>query len=321
MRPTHHGLKLGLPLLIAGTITTDIARIHWSINITSWLLLGLGTVFAALGAVHAYLAPCPTCRTRTLPRPLDRTATTISRYTGWPLALCALLAALLLPVVPGDASEHFADTRFNWGQEIPRWLLVLLFTGFMAAVRYDRVNHPDVPRKTPLTRFLKERGKALVHKGHWFYAGTAALAAGALFLPTKGIWGSIGNFLFLLTLFMQYTNAQHGKNLCEQCVTEFRADAAEHAEQRRWKFAAVHKVDPWAVALGLAYMLGVLLLPHLWKGVIGCAYFLLVGFMALQIRFHSSYRPWCPYCRRGGGSGDEETESTPDPSQGRPVPA
>jgi hypothetical protein len=46
--------------------------------------------------------------------------------------------------------------------------------------------------------------------------------------------------------------------------------------------------------------------------------FLLVEYRA--IRLHSRLRPWCPYCRGGGGWDDPEQAPEPPDGHGLPVP-
>lgn len=166
---------------------------------------------------------------------------------------------------------------------------------------------------------LHRRG-GLVHRADWAFA-LLALSTGAcgFFPPT--VWSTALHVLLSgLTIFMLVAALVHGARLCERCVTEFVIDAPERAARHERRFWFFHQ-SAWGLAL-MMIPLGVSsFLDAPWRGV---GFTFVAGAQvasALLSRFHGSYQPWCPFCRRGRG-GDDETEAVPDPTggHGRPLP-
>jgi hypothetical protein len=320
---THHALKLLPFVAVANILTTDIKGRHWAINVASWVLLAAMAMLLAMGAIHAYLGhPCQLCKAKPaerLRRPHYRAVIAISRHAGLPLAVIVGSILAVVPMIWGD--PRYGDRIFEWKQDAVRASLSLAITMFLAAVRFDRANYPDRVRPTPITTFLRKRATGLIHKGHWLYLAAMIPLAATGFLPQTGAWGTLGYLSGMLSIGGQYINSQHGTTLCEECVTEFPTDAPEYAAQRKWRFTVFHR---WSGIRALLAVVAIIVVSHFlsrpWSGVAYLPLLLFVGLLVVMARFHSSYQPWCPYCRRGRGGDDPEVAPDPTGDHGRPLP-
>jgi hypothetical protein len=174
-------------------------------------------------------------------------------------------------------------------------------------------------RRARFVHLIHERASGLVHRADRIFIAVVLLSGVPAFVPATRLSTSIGLALSLLVIATLLFKRQHGARLCEQCVTEFTINAPEHAAQHRRRFRLFHTVTPFYLMLLPVAVAPLLEAP--WSGV---AYLpVVVGqvLLALVTRFHGAYQPWCPYCRRDDGGGDE-TEPAPDPSggHGRPLP-
>jgi hypothetical protein len=318
----HPALKIAFPLYCGSVITGDISDRHWSLSVASWTLLVVAIILLTLGGLHSYTAPCSHCRAKTpkqLKRWYYRAIPGFRRWAGPPLTVLVIIGFILSPMIIGDKTKMGGRT-FDWTGDAIRMGIELVLVAFFAAVRFDQVNFPDRPRKEHVTEFVREHGKKVMHRAHWVYAISFIPMAITSFGPTDGVWGSLGSFSTVVMVGASFVNQQHGMSLCEECVSDFRPDSAEYAEKRGWRFTAVHKYAPPIVLVGLLAVGAAIFLHRPTSSYLLVSYFVLAGSFALLVRFHGSYRPWCPYCRRGGG-GDSASEDVPDPSTNQPVPA
>ncbi|MDQ1041473.1 hypothetical protein QFZ75_007975 [Streptomyces sp. V3I8] len=161
----------------------------------------------------------------------------------------------------------------------------------------------------------------LRHRGDLIYFTSVVPASALLFVPGDGNW------LFLLRLLAStgmvagaLLGVHHSMILCERCVTDFRIDAADRAASRRWRFTAFHRASWGAVVVILGGSLARFFLDRPLDAVVASTTHFVVVIVVLLARFHGSYRPWCPYCRRGRGGKDPEEAPSPTGGHGRPLP-
>jgi len=174
--------------------------------------------------------------------------------------------------------------------------------------------------RTRLMNHLHNRASGLVHRMDWVFVSLALIAGASAFLPRTRWAAVVQAVLALVAVAGIFFKHQHGGRLCEQCVTAFPINAPEYADKRKKRFKAFH--SSWVIVPpALACCMASMLLESSWRGVVYMVPWVMQAGLALVARFHSSYQPWCPYCRDGGG-GEGEAESAPDPSggHGRPLP-
>jgi hypothetical protein len=319
----HHGLKLFPPLAAAGVVLSDIR------DRSIWIFLGgcLVAMLAAFAASLAYLhvsaaGDCPDCRRI----PEDRLKRWYYRawihFSRWAVQLlgAVILASMLAVTFLFPVRKH-AGEQFNWGADAVWFAAVLAGTVALSAVRFRRVHAAEVTPYTPVRNFFAGKGQGLRHKGEWFYIAVIIPMSALNFAPRYGVWDKVGGVAMLILVVATYAQMQHGMSLCAQCVTEFRTDAAEHAARHTWRFTAIHRVTPFLSGTGLVVMLfSETAGDSAWRGVFYLPLYASIISGMLLGRFHGSYQPWCPYCRRGGGG--EDSEMVPDPTgdHGRPLP-
>jgi hypothetical protein len=320
-RRAHILSKLTFLSIVICTFIGDIEDRHWALKTAYWVLNAATAILVLIAWEHAFRsAPCSACSTKPRPRWITAPVILFSRYAGFPLVAAGVLVCLIGPFFTDMAASR-NDTEFNWGYQaiMDTGAAVLLL--FLAAVRFDRARNPGAPRTASFTHVIRERGQKLMHKAHWLYLGASGPVLVAFFLPKHGIWSSIGFGCLVLLFTAGYIDQQHGRGLCEECVTEFRTDAAEYAEARRWRFTVLHKSN-WIFLLVMGAIAVSYVVPQPWRSVALGVGVVTGGVMTLFSRFHASYQPWCPYCRGGGKGSDEKApEPVPDPSSNQPVPA
>ncbi|WP_219729322.1 hypothetical protein [Streptomyces noursei] len=113
---------------------------------------------------------------------------------------------------------------------------------------------------------------------------------------------------------------RHSTTLCQSCVVEFRTDAAEYAQGRKWRFTAIHKLSRPVLLIALIGMMATMFLHGPWTTPTLAIVWMSLGGTVFLFRFHGAYQPWCPYCESGGGRGEREDVPAPDPAGGRGTP-
>lgn len=313
----HHMLKISSPLALAALLCVG-TRPHWALAVAGWTALLFAVVGVLISVAHA-MGTCPRCKPRKNPaRWYYRAWGAFGRHGLTPVFVAVLLsslgATLLLPESQGSGLEP--------SRAVGASAIVLAFTAYLSALRFTTVNYPEAPVRMPIETFFQGRGKGLVHHADRIALALAVVAMIMSFMPREGGPMNTARLaVSFLLLFAVEANQRHGMTLCEECVKNFRVDAAEYAHARVWRLKAVHRLGPVAFFL----ILGVFIASFLVEGIaMAFIMFLMYAqFIALILlgRFHGAYQPWCPVCRNGGG-GDDECEAHPTPTggNGRPLP-
>lgn len=319
-KTVHHALKAAWPLLAGGMLVPTYHQPWWVIG------LGMASIFFGvftlmLGIAHSFV-DCSFCKARPrerLTRPHYQLWSLYGRY-GWGSLTLVTLSWIVITAFDQDLVKHDSQTipaRVFWT------ILVTLIVMYVSARRFTALNY-GFARPRPIRHFVQTYCLPLMHKSQALIIVAMVLNLLALaLLPRKGPGSLFGVGMSMMLYGAVYLALRHAATLCEKCVEEVEIpiDAAEQAARNRWRFTVLHRSG---FALPLT-ALGAMLLPY-WLPLVGDvvvqAVFdaVLVSGMLLA-KYHSSYQPWCPYCR-GGGGGHDEDEVVPDPSpdQGRPLP-
>lgn len=139
----------------------------------------------------------------------------------------------------------------------------------------------------------------------------------------------------VFTLLMWFFAMGHFGSMCVKCVEKLPRDAAIRAQKWHPLFALQHRLDSipdflmratrnnqvfaWFLLLATAFspiLLSVALsavVPEVWRGPListGVAIFTLVA--GLPFRLHTTFAPWCEYCREDGWEDEGPEEPSPD---------
>lgn len=168
---------------------------------------------------------------------------------------------------------------------------------------------PGTPAATP--RWLHRANRALP----WVFLGQAPT-------PWLGITG-LTDAVSPLVLGAVVADLLHSRRLCEHCVDAMPLDGTAAAERRRPLLRLAHRRGRLILAV-VACLLTSLLLPR-HSAALNALLTLTDVLLATSIHTgatHNRLYPWCPYCHRGGGGGDDRVV-TPEPTggRGRPVPS
>ena len=320
----HHAFKVAVPLSIVSTLMDDIRGRSLVFSIGS--IVGYAaTVILILSAwSHArHAGGCEKC----VPKSPERLNLLVYRawrvYGKWGVTpmLAFLSIALFLGAAILDPKPPNREVEFNWGALLWLCSMILAVMLHIGTVRFCRLNHPSLRVRRPVQSFI-DRRKWLRHNGHLITVATAVTCASLALFTHGKIWGTVQSAVMLALIISIYANYRHSMSLCERCAVEFRTDAPDYAETRKWLFKAIHRFGMIPVVTLLITMVTDPFLSDRYD-----SYFLTMnlGFsaaLALLNRFHSSYQPWCPYCRNDGGGGGGHGGPVPDPAGGRgkPIP-
>ncbi|MET8342497.1 hypothetical protein [Streptomyces microflavus] len=316
----HHAMKL-LALLTPGAVTlTQLTGRHWVFLVGAWTTnLVMLFLLVLHCATHTSTEWCPRHK------PFDPKALRhrlAVRFAG--LAWVAIAAIIIYTIVRSFFSDP--DHKATSLALRPTISMLALYWGGLAMIAanlFAARNKDALPHATPSSRgtAFAGYGRRLVHRSHWLVliavAGTTAL----VFAPDSGVWNSVRTMATFLVLAAILGDMRHSDRLCEPCVTEFRVDAPEYAAKRCWLFTIDHRGRrPYLALVVLSLVASHVFDRHTAPSIANTIGIMTIfGAITLVNRFHRTYRPWCPYCRNGGG-GHEHTE-VPDPASGRPVPA
>lgn len=310
----HHSLKAAWPLLAVGFA---IPAYHGPIalRISSYLIYLAGALAFLASITHTARATvCTHCTQRPahqLRRLHNRAWAACGRY-GWIAVSAALLvwlnaAAFVDPITVKDS----ASSRISV-------ILLITIASLYVAARTFNDTHYGLPRPRPFSQYL-DKNTSLPHRARKLIVPATIINAAVLIMPTRGPWSLFGNAIIALVITSYVLFLRHSARLCEDCVIEFRIDAPEHAAKHPRRFAIAHKQTIFLMPT-LAASVGSSFLPHLWvmglaiTGALSCA------LAVAAASFHTSFQPWCPYCRGGDGHGGHHAPD-PDPAQGQPIPA
>ncbi|RJL21123.1 hypothetical protein [Bailinhaonella thermotolerans] len=122
----------------------------------------------------------------------------------------------------------------------------------------------------------------------------------------------------------------HARRYCDWCTRALPLDTQAQIARNRYALRTWHRLPRsgrllagltalWAASLAVAFGGRAAGVPVEVSGRIALG--MLVGPIAvlgLVSQIHQRLRPWCPWCRRGGG-GEEPGEPEPGPSHGKPL--
>lgn len=333
-RPIHHALKVALPAQLASLVIGEVEGRHWSFPILQWTLFGIAIISAVAAIIHVGVADmCGKCRP-TRPALLGtrryRAYAAYGRTAFWVLLVAKAVEIVSYPLLFGkgglfpQGADWAADDRHFNPVSMPYNILWYSAAAlYLSADRLNTVNNTGRTGPTPVGRWLVTRGTRLLHRSHYLVAAMAvALLALVAFAPVRdsSVWGSALMLGAVLLYTSSELNQRHGMTLCTDCGTSMRADAAEYAQKREWRLRLVHR-SGYAILITLAMIILSAFADGAWWGsaCLGVILTMAVA-MAFLARFHGSYLPWCPVCRRGGGGHHHEPVPDPSGDSGRPLP-
>lgn len=320
----HHALKLGGTVLAPAIALIPARGLHWSVDAGLNLAYFVGLLALCTGVMHSRSKRfnCPHCRTKpetVLRRLHNRIAFAFGRHGGPPLAVVAfliLLGPVVMPLPP--RGPEAPESAYQWHASITVAVVFLIVPAFFSANAFYR-RHRGLDHPSMVSAFAA-RAKRLTHRVHWLVLAANVAFVVTVALPETTWSNALLALIAVANVALTTLQMHHSQSLCEVCVTEWPVDAPEKAEAKRWRLKAVH-------TQGRALTFGILLLvltavvtPQPWSAVFYVPAFAVLAGSSFLLRFHSNFQPWCPYCRRGGGS-DETIEANPDGGpHGRPLP-
>lgn len=320
-RMVHHALKLEPIFATVALLFFDVRdRGGVPARVTEGAAVVIALATLILSFAHlSHASSCSYCH----PKPEHRLKLLHYRawlnYSRWSTLLAFGGVTLALTVAPHvvPAGKH-PGRHFDWSGDAVYITCVLFITLSLSATRFRNVNAPTLRPYAPVRSFFAGPGKPLRHRGHWIFIALLLPAAALEFAPARGVWSIVKLTVDVILLGAVYAQIQHSLALCEQCVTEFRSDAAGHAERHSWRFTAVHRAGIAAQGTGLLVMVFASFTNNPLAGILNISVYAVLAAFTLLGQFHSNYQPWCRYCRNGG----EDAEPVHDPTgdHGRPVP-
>ncbi|MFF1693087.1 hypothetical protein ACFVXC_05595 [Streptomyces sp. NPDC058257] len=320
-RAVHHALKL-LALLTPGAVALNqLTSKHWAYLAGAWTANVILLLLLVLHiATHTSTEWCPRHK------PFDPTALRhrlAVRLAG--LTWLAIAAIVVYTIV----GSYFSDPDHKATAITLRTTISLLalYWGGLAviAVNLFAARNKDAlpePKPSRHSTTLTEYGRRLAHRSHWLVLIAASAATALVFAPDAGVWNSARTISTFLVVAAIIGDIRHSSSLCETCVSEFRVDAPQYADKRRWLFTIDHRGRRTYLVLAVLSLIAGHLFERHTAPSIANSIGIMVVFAGITLvnRFHRTYQPWCPYCRNGGG-GHEHTE-VPNPTggHGRPVP-
>ncbi|MFB6881449.1 hypothetical protein ACFCY8_11520 [Streptomyces noursei] len=161
------------------------------------------------------------------------------------------------------------------------------------------------------------------HYGVWLICvqAPATCVLGLLAEQHHGLaTGTFYGIALILTGRVAIAVALHSMEPCLHCARHLPANGGEAADRRMRWLRLFHVTQVWLLAAAfLGWAASWVLAGHVAAKVLVCASAFAVVAWAVLARVHSPVRPWCPWCRDGGG--EEADADTPDPAHSAPVPA
>lgn len=228
-----------------------------------------------------------------------------------------------------------------WWGRLGAWLLIFTttalgtLTGLRTAVHNDHYRddcHLERCRAGSPRRHLPFAAW-LGHYGIWVLTvlvpGTLTLGILSLHKPRHGFYALYGGLLpvlaygaasLLLVMTALDMTVYHTTTPCVRCAANPPTNGGEDAERLSFMLRLFHATCFWLPLVAGGIWLASWLLPGTGTGraMFGLAASLLLPWGVLS-RVHGRLRPWCPWCRKGGG-GDHTHEDAPDPTHNQPVP-
>jgi hypothetical protein len=108
----------------------------------------------------------------------------------------------------------------------------------------------------------------------------------------------------------------HDRRLCERCVANLPLNAPKQAAKRIWMFWLTHHWPLMFVALFINLGVGVAFAVLSQREMIKfglASFFILLMLFTHTVATHQRFQPWCRWCRRDDGPGNDTFEPAPDP--------
>lgn len=155
------------------------------------------------------------------------------------------------------------------------------------------------------------------------FGGSLIASAAGEHLVTQWATSPVAAVLVISAL----AGIQHKDYLCTACAANFPLDAQREADEHMHHLKRYHRNAGWMAGSYLVLMFTTIFFDSKWFGGYGSEIVFAVLLFTLLLpivrwgRTHSRLQPWCPWCRRGRGGGDDgEFEPVaPDP-HGRKEP-
>lgn len=263
--------------------------------------------------------------------PRERTASELKRphlkvwralgHPAIPASFAALFIGLFFAVLTlnhGWTSDLPSpkDTQFTW----------VGFFGFLGLIYFIEIlflssafrrRHPAAHKERTQESLMFRLG----HRARWVAYGVTPFLLGVTVWSSDQAYKQVVQGFLMTLLFISMTLAhKHSEMLCETCQSDFRVDAPEYAQKKKWIFSFDHV---WLVPT-LTVMYALMLVSLLTSGYVSDAFFGVSFAMIVMTipftTFHLKYNPWCPYCHGGDDGGESMEVPDPSPSGRRPMP-